>query len=163
MKSRRRDQPKPATRKRGRRQINTAKEAEVMALALSGQSGRSIAKMAGLNRETVARILSQQEHNVLLQTFRSMVMEKAVPLAFKKLMKLLNKGSERPVLETLCGAKVLLRHHEVDMSVKPADRDYSSAMVRFYYEYGRWPTRQEATMSSPITPVFSCASAVVHT
>ena len=65
----------------------------------------------------------------------------------------LKKKDRQAGIETLYGSKVLLQQHDVAVTSQPAERDYSSAMVRFYYEYGRWPTRQEAIDFDKTIPV----------
>ena len=99
------------------------------------------------------RILSQEEHEGLLQGYRAVVMTDLVPLAVKAVRHHLKKKDRQAGIETLYGAKVLLQQHDIAVTSQAAERDYSSAMVRFYYEYGRWPTKAEAIEFDKTIPV----------
>ena len=131
-----------------------AKQGEVIGLALAGQSNRGIARLTGLKRETVARILSQDEYSALIQKYRSQIIEQMLPKALKGLDKILSrkKPDRQAIIDLLYGCKVLSAHHEVEVP-RTFERDYSDAMVRYYYEYGRWPTKAEAIEFDKTIPV----------
>ena len=146
------NQPKPAKTKRIRKwanptekpKISRVRNAQVLALAMARHSQRKIAKAAGINRETVARILSQNEFDGMVSQARSRIMTEMVESALKSLKKLLTKGDRTATLETLFGLRILSKQTALEMKRGGIDeRDYADTKVQFYYKYGRWPTMEE--------------------
>jgi transposase-like protein len=144
-----RTQPNTAKRQRGKwgaskKPLNTppSKRANVVGMYLSGAKIRAISRELGLDRETVTRILSQQENQLLLQGFRQAVL-RIVPNALVGLSHLVNQLDRTAIIEVLYGARVLIDRHEV-ATVQEPERTYDSAKVAFYEKYGHWPTHEEA-------------------
>lgn len=126
-------------KKRGN--IPLPKQASVVALHLTGAKQRAISRELGLDRETVARILSQQETQHLLQGYRDAVL-KIVPKALVGLYHLVGTMNERAIIETLYGARVLVQRQETEEIQEPK-RDYSFTKVEFFAKHGRWPLDKE--------------------
>ena len=123
-----------------------------MGRRIAGQTIREIARAENLSKNTVSRILSQDEVDILIQTYRSIILEEVLPLALESLKYNLKKNHPMVTMQTLFGTKVLSQHHELEMK-EPSKRDYSSAMVRYYYEFGKWPTKEEAKEFDKTIPV----------
>jgi hypothetical protein len=96
---------------------------QVMGLTLTGKGRREISRELGLDPETVTRIISQQENQILLQGYRQTVL-RIVPDALVGLSHLVNQLDRTAIIETLYGAKVLIDRHEVDVAT-PEVQDYS--------------------------------------
>jgi hypothetical protein len=133
--------------------IPRVKQLEVLSVAMAGKNKSEIAKQTGLNRQTVVRILSQQEFDGLIEQMRSRIAENALPVAYTSLMKLLKKADRVAVMQTLFGTKVLSAQTEVKLSQVLPPRDYADTKVEFYYKYGRWPTMEEAKEFDKTIPV----------
>jgi hypothetical protein len=119
-----------------------SKQALVVGLSLTGKKRSAISRELGLDRETVTRILSQQENQLLLQGYRQAVL-RIVPNALIGLSHLVNQLDRTAIIETLYGAKVLIQRQEVEPVCEPV-RTYDSAKVEFFGKYGRWPSNEEA-------------------
>jgi hypothetical protein len=124
--------------------LNTppSKQALVVGLSLTGKKRSAISRELGLDRETVTRILSQQENQLLLQGYRQAVL-RIVPDALIGLSHLVNQGDRTAIIEVLYGARVLMDRHEVETTA-PQVQDYSYSKVEFFSKYGRWPSEKEA-------------------
>lgn len=110
---------------------------------LSGAKQRAISRELGLDRETVARIVSNDETRHLVQGYRSAVL-KIVPSALIGLRELVSRLSERAIVETLYGARVLIERHEVaEVESDDDERDFSYPKVEFFSKFGRWPLEKE--------------------
>jgi transposase-like protein len=135
----------------------TAKQAAVMALGIAGKSKVQIAREVGLNRETVTRILSQSEYTNIIEGLRSKIASNLTPAVYKSLEKLIKKAHAPTVMQTLFGLKVLSQRHEREVSETVPQRDYADTKVKFYYNFGRWPTKEECLgydKTLPIEPLF---------
>ena len=123
--------------------VPRATEQRVFALALAGNNKSKIAKEVGIN--PVARILSQQEFDSLVDEFRSRIITNLAEIAYKGLEHLLKKKDRQAVMQTLFGLNILSQHAAIKLQDgELPERTYDDAKVRFYYEYGRWPTKAEA-------------------
>lgn len=67
----------------------------VVALYVAGQSNRAIAASEHLDRETVARILTQRETVNLLAGYRSQILERLIPKSLKALEDALDSDDPR--------------------------------------------------------------------
>jgi hypothetical protein len=109
---------------------------------LSGKNYARISEKLGLNRETVVRILSQEENELLVQGYRDAVM-RIVPDALVGASELVDRLDRQMIADVLKGSRVLIDRHEVPVVQEP-ERTYDSAKVAFYEKYSRWPTHEEA-------------------
>lgn len=109
---------------------------------LSGKRYREISRELGLDRETVTRILSQEETQLLVQGYRDVVL-KIVPNALVGASHLVSQVDRQMITDVLKGSRVLVDRHEVAVVQEP-ERTYDSAKVAFYEKYGHWPTHEEA-------------------
>jgi len=128
------------------------KIARVRVRRIVGQTFRQIAEAENLSKNTVARILCQDETNEYIQAYQSAILTELVPLAVKGLKELLKKADRQAVIETLYGTKVFSQKHQVE-GVTSHERDYSDAKIEFYYKFGRWPTLAEAKEYDKTIPV----------
>jgi hypothetical protein len=110
---------------------------------LSGKKHREISRELGIDRETVTRILSQEEAQLLVQGYREIV-QKMVPEALITLHECVKRLDRQAATDVLRGARVLIDRHEVAAVVTEPERTYDSAAVAFYEKYSRWPTHEEA-------------------
>jgi hypothetical protein len=124
--------------------LNTpaSKQALVVGLSLTGKKRSAISRELGLDRETVTRILSQQENQLLLQGYRQAVL-RIVPRALIGASELVDRLDRQMITDVLRGARVFIDRHEV-ATVQEPERTYDSAKVAFYEKYGHWPTHEEA-------------------
>ena len=122
-----------------------SKETKVVAMAVAGFNNSQIASEVKLNRETVARILSQNEFDDLTAQLRSRAITEIGNDAVSQLRKLVQKGNARAILETLYGLRVLSKNTQFELKggLERGERDYADTKVQFYYQYGRWPTKKE--------------------
>jgi len=120
-----------------------AKQARVTARRMHGQSIREIAAQESISKDTVMRILSNEEASLLIRGYRDTILQEYVPLAMNSLKKLLKQEDRQATIETLYGAKVLIDRHEVE-NIPPPVRDHSYPRVLFFGKYKRWPTDEEA-------------------
>ena len=81
------------------------KQVEVTALYLSAHKEREIGRQLGLNRETVRRIISQQESSILLRGYREAVM-KIIPHALIGAYELVKRLDRRMITDVLYGTRV---------------------------------------------------------
>ena len=146
------NQPKPAKRKHVRKWANPTKklkvpqanQTQVLALKMIGKSQRKIAAETDINRETVARILSQNEFDDLVRQLRCRIIKDLAHKAIDCVEKELKKGNAKVALQVLLGLKVLSPRTQVEMKrAEPGERDYADTKVQFYYKFGRWPTEAE--------------------
>lgn len=119
-----------------------ATQADIVALSLTGSKKAAIARKLGLNPGTITRVLSQQETQNLIQSYRSVVLS-IVPDALIGLSHLVNATDRQAIIETLYGGKILINRQEVEAIEEPK-RTYASSTLDFYYKHHRWPTLEEA-------------------
>lgn len=117
------------------------KQAAVLALYLQNNKKLTIARELGLDRETVARIISQQENETLLQRYRDVVM-KMVPDALIGAHHLVKQVDRQMITDILYGSRTLIQRHEVQKVEEPK-RTYAYTKVEFFGKYGRWPLDSE--------------------
>ena len=87
----------------------------------------------------------RQEFNSLVDQLRSRIITEIGHEAVNRLLKLVKKDDRQAILQTLFGLKVLSQHTSLEMQAgELPERTYDDARFRFYYEKGRWPTREEA-------------------
>jgi hypothetical protein len=72
----------------------------VMGLYLSNHKQRDISRLLGIDRETVCRIISQRENQILLSGYRDAVM-KIVPKAFITAYELVERGDRQMATDIL--------------------------------------------------------------
>ena len=144
-----RTQPNTAKRQRGKwgaskKPLNTppSKRANVVGMYLTGAKVRVISRALQIDRETVTRILSQEENQLLLQGYRQAVL-RIVPRALIGASELVDRLDRQMITDVLRGARVFIDRHEV-ATVQEPERTYDSAKVAFYEKYNRWPTHEEA-------------------
>ncbi len=127
-----------------KRPLNTppSKQALVVGLSFIGKKRSAISRELGLDRETVTRILSQQENQLLVQGYRAAVL-KIVPDALIGLSELVKRLDRQAIIETLYGSRVLVHRQEVEKAEEPR-RNYTYPKVEFFAKYGRWPLLEEA-------------------
>jgi transposase-like protein len=118
------------------------KRASVVGMYISGAKQRAIARELGIDRETVTRILSQEETKLLVRGFRDAVL-RIVPQALIGAHELVKRLHPQTIANVLYGARVLIDRHEVEPA-EPPKRTYASAKMAFYGRYGRWPSEEEA-------------------
>ena len=128
------------------------KQIHVLGLALTGKGRRQIARELGLDRETVTRILSQEEHQHLVQGYRQAVL-RIVPDALVGLFHLVKQGDRTAIIEVLYGARVLIDRHEKAAEPEEPIRTYDSTRVLFYGKYHRWPKDYELEAFERTIPV----------
>lgn len=109
---------------------------------MAGETYDAISKKLELDPETVVRILSQEENELLLQSYRQSL-TKIVPNALIQAYDLVDHGDRQMVTDVLRGARVMVNRHEVATAPPPV-QDYSYSRVLFFGKYKRWPTDEEA-------------------
>ncbi len=126
-----------------KRPLNTppSKQALVVGLSFIGKKRSAISRELGLDRETVTRILSQQENQLLVQRYRDAVL-KIVPDALVELCELVKRLDRQAILATLYGSGVLLRGHE-HKHVEEPKRTFAYTRAEFFGRHGRWPLNHE--------------------
>ena len=124
--------------------LNTApsKQALVVGMALTGKKRSEISRQLELDRETVTRILSQQENQLLVQCYREAVL-KIVPAALVGLFELVKRLDRTAIIEVLYGTGVLIDRHGVARIQEEPKRTFASTRVLFFERYGRWPLDSE--------------------
>lgn len=130
---------------------SAATQLKVAAMYLSGRKHREISRELGIDRETVTRILSQEEAQLLVQGYRSTVL-KIVPEALITVYECVQRMDRQAAIEVLRGARVLVDRHEVE-PMPPPVQDYSYSRIRFFGKYKRWPTDEEAIKFDKTIPV----------
>src|SRR5258706_14442192 len=122
-----------------KRPLNTppSKQALVVGLSFIGKKRSAISRELGLDRETVTRILSQQENQLLVQGYRAAVL-KIVPDALIGAQELVKRLDQRMITEVLYGSRVLIQRHEVEKVEEPK-RTFAYTRAEFFGKYGRWP------------------------
>ena len=124
--------------------LNTpaTKRANVVGMYLTGAKKAAISRELGIDRETVVRILSQPETELLVQGYREAVL-RIVPNALVGASELVKRLDRQMITDVLRGARVFIDRHEV-ATVQEPERTYDSAKVAFYEKYNHWPTYEEA-------------------
>lgn len=128
-----------------------AKQAAVVGMYLSGQNYSRISEKLGLNPETVVRILSQEENELLLQGYRQ-ALTRIVPDALVHASDLVDRGDRQMVTDVLRGARVMVDRHQVENIPAPV-QDYSYSRVLFFGKFKRWPTDEEAEKFQKTIPI----------
>lgn len=153
-----RTQPNTAKRQRGKwgaskKPLNTpaTKRANVVGLYLTGAKVRAISRALQIDRETVTRILSQEETRLLVQGYRDAIL-RIVPRALIGASELVDRLDRQMITDVLRGARVLIDRHEVEQ-IQPPVQDYSYSRIRFFGKYKRWPTDEEAIKFEKTLPV----------
>ena len=118
-------------------------QAAVIGLYLTNHRKQHIAKMIGIDRETVHRIISQQENQILLSGYRDAVM-KMVPNALVQAYELVERGDRQMVTDVLYGARVLIDRRETEEIKPPQERTYDYPKVEYFAKYGKWPSLEQA-------------------
>lgn len=121
--------------------IPLPKRMAVFGLYLSGAKRRAISRELGLDRETVSRIITQEESSELVQGFRQAVL-RIVPDALIAAHELVKRLDQRMVAEILYGSRTLIQRHEIEKVEEPK-RTYAYTRVEFFGKYGRWPRNEE--------------------
>jgi hypothetical protein len=129
--------------KKRRLRTPLAKQARVTARRMHGQSIRQIAAQENISKDTVMRVLSQEETSLFVQGYRDTILQDYVPLAMNSLKRLLKGDDRQATIETLYGAKIFTQRQEIE-KVQDTQRDYSYPKVEFFAKYGRWPSLEEA-------------------
>ncbi len=109
---------------------------------LTNSKRAAISRALGLDRETVTRILSQEENEILVQGYRDAVL-KIAPDALVGAAELVHRLNPKIIGDVLRGSRVFMDRHEV-ATVQEPERTYASAKVAFYEKYSHWPTHEEA-------------------
>jgi hypothetical protein len=130
---------------------SAATQLKVSALYLSGKKHREISRELGIDRETVSRILSQEEAQLLVHGFRSTIL-KMVPEALITVHECVKRLDRQAAIDVLRGARVLIDRHEVE-NVSPPVQDHSYSRILFFGKYKRWPTDEEAIKFEKTIPV----------
>jgi hypothetical protein len=127
-----------------KKSLNTppSKQALVVGLYLTGRKRSAISRELGLDRETVTRILSQEENQILLQGYRQALL-RIVPRALIGASELVDRLDRQMITDVLRGARVFIDRHEVE-NIPPPVRDHSYPRILFFGKYKRWPTDEEA-------------------
>src|SRR5437016_2332129 len=120
-----------------------AKQARVTARRMHGQSIRQIAAEENISKDTVMRVLSQEETSLLVRGYRDTILQEHVPLAMDSLKRLLKRDDRQATIETLYGSRVLIQRQEVEKVEEPV-RTYAYTKAEFFCKYGRWPSLAEA-------------------
>jgi hypothetical protein len=137
-------------------------KARVIRRRMRGETTRQIAAAEGIARNTVIRILSLPEVQQAVARSRSLIIERADELAEKLVQVALGKtgkgdrADRQALVDILRGIGVLTAKLELATSDVP-ERDYADTKVKYYYEHGKWPTKQEAIefdKTLPIEPLF---------
>jgi hypothetical protein len=111
-------------------------------LYLSGKKKREIARQLEIDRETVSRILSQEETKLLVHGYRD-AMLRMVPDALIGAYELVKRLHPQTTANVLYGTRVLIDRHEVE-KIEPPKRTFASAKVEYFYKHGKWPTQKQA-------------------
>jgi hypothetical protein len=140
-------QPKTAKRRKwgsAKSRLTTpdTKQASAIGLYLTGTKKRAISRELGLDRETVTRILSQRETQLLVQGFRSAVL-KIVPHALVRAYELVRRLHPQTINNVLHGCRVLVDRHEVSIEEHHVRPITGYLKVEFYGKHKRWPTDEE--------------------
>jgi hypothetical protein len=118
-------------------------QAQVLGLFLTNHKARQISRLIGIDRETVHRIISQQENQILLSGYRDAVM-KIVPKALITAYALVEKGDRQMATDILYGTRVLVHRQETETVEPQRERTYAYPKAEFFAKYGRWPSLEEA-------------------
>ena len=120
-----------------------AKQARITARRMHGQSIRQIAAQEKISKDTVMRVLSQEETSLLVRGYRDAILQEYVPLAMDSLKRLLKRDDRQATIETLYGSRVLLQHEEIQKVEDEPQRTYDYTRAEFFGKYGRLPLNSE--------------------
>jgi len=124
---------------------NTPQSTQVAieALALTGSNNSEIARRVGVDRETVARILTLTEMEARRGQARSVILQ-AVPELAGLLVQIAKNKDLVAILAALRGVGALTNKLEVEDTSGDEQRTYAFPKAAFFHKYGRWPTLEEA-------------------
>lgn len=112
---------------------------------MSGESQREIARQEGIDKGTVARILSQTEIKAAIEATRTMLID-ALPQTAVALIKAAKEGSVPAQLGHLNGLQVLVSRQKithdgsVDELLERADvKGRSTQEIAYFIEHGHYP------------------------
>jgi len=120
-----------------------AKQARITARRMHGQSIRQIAAQENISKDTVMRVLSQEETSLLVRGYRDTILEEHVPLAMDSLKRLLQRDDRQATIETLYGSRVLTERQEIQKVEDEPQRTYDYTRAEFFGKYGRLPLNSE--------------------
>jgi hypothetical protein len=89
-------------------------QTRVVVASAAGRTQREISRELGLSRNTVARVLSQAEHQEMLGLFRDQLLN-LVPEALRVAKRRLRQNSEKMATEVLKGTQVMVVRTEQDV------------------------------------------------
>ena len=147
----RNNRPKPAKlggAEKPKFHISPATQAVVLAKKIEGKSNRQIAREAGIHRETVAKILSQEEFRAAILEGRSRLIA-LIPASIQVYEDVLNgrrsKDKVAVARHVLDGTQVMIprseRIHHTSFEEEAEKR--TTAELEFAAKQGRWPTDEE--------------------
>jgi hypothetical protein len=123
---------------------------------MAGLKKRPIARLTGLDRETVSRILSMTEIGMLRAEGRSMIIS-AIPELTRRFLNIAQgfaeKGDLDALLAALRGVQVLTNKIEVEDTTDAEQRNYAYPKIAFFHKYGRWPSLEESKEFDKTIPV----------
>ncbi len=122
--------------------MRPAVQSQVLGMYLTNHKQRQIARTIGIDRESVTRIISQQENQILLSGYREAVM-KIVPAALIQAYELVSRGDRQMVTDVLYGSRVFVQRQEIE-KVEERKRTYAYPKAEFFTKHGRWPSLKEA-------------------
>jgi hypothetical protein len=120
-----------------------ATQVAIEALALTGSNNSEIARLVGVDRETVGRILTLTEMEARRSQARSVILQ-AVPELAGLLVQIARNKDLVAILAALRGVGVLTNKLDVESTTTNEQRSYDFPKVAFFYKHGRWPTLKEA-------------------
>ncbi len=120
-----------------------AKQARITARRMHGQSIRQIAAQENISKDTVMRVLSQEESSLLVRGYRDTILQEHVPLAMDSLKRLLQRDDRQATIETLYGSRVLTQRQEIEKVEDEPQRTYDYTRAEFFGKYGRLPLNSE--------------------
>ncbi len=120
-----------------------AKQARITARRMHGQSIRQIAAQENISKDTVMRVLSQEESSLLVRGYRDTILQEHVPLAMDSLKRLLRRDDRQATIETLYGSRVLTQRQEIEKVEDEPQRTYDYTRAEFFGKYGRLPLNSE--------------------
>lgn len=130
-----------AGRRKGRGPLSATEKGIVVGLRAALGSDRAVARTMGVNRATVARVLTSHEADVQRVRARSVLLDKLPEMA-EKLAKLNLRGDRQGLVDTMRGLQVFSNKDVVEHTGQ-IERTYALAAVIFEREKGRAPASEE--------------------
>jgi hypothetical protein len=117
------------SRRKGKLLTPKATQSRVIAAAMAGKSNRRIAQEVGLDRDTVAKVLSQPEIMALLQGYRAEALALARPALVYIGNRLLTKAGKvrsrgvdwKMCIEILKGVQVFVTRMDAEITQRPGE------------------------------------------